>query len=278
MRVSGFYYDKKALKWLEKTLNLNLGHHSAENGGKFTSMGSITVDMAELVDQGDETLELPFPTASMASHFNAKLHITINITPDTVKGMRGTMARAKDMFASARDNATKVAAIGADVMDKVDAAKNLKDDMSDPFGNLGDISDNVKIIAGIEEEVDAEEETKEGAEEGGEGEDQGPPSTMKGMMAFASKAAEASKGDESEKGKAPSKMKGMMAFASKAAASGLDVMDRVNAAKELAENLKDDPLSHLGDISENVKTIAGIEEEGGDEETKEGAAEGDEGE
>ena len=69
-----------------------------------------------------------------------------------------------------------------------------------------------------------------------------------------------------------------MAFASKAAASGLDVMDRVNAAKELAENLKDDPLSHLGDISENVKTIAGIEEEGGDEETKEGAAEGDEGE
>lgn len=55
VRVSGFYYDKKALKWQEKTLNLNLGFHSAEKGGKFTSMGSITVDMAEIVDQGDET-------------------------------------------------------------------------------------------------------------------------------------------------------------------------------------------------------------------------------
>lgn len=122
-RVSTFYYEKQSKKWQEKFLCLNLGFYVQ---GKFNEAGRIQINMADMVNEGEKKEVYSFPAGSVASHFDAKLHVSLEVVLDTAKlGPRAStmasLAKGGSLFASSYDKGTKVAKAASDVMDKVEA-------------------------------------------------------------------------------------------------------------------------------------------------------------
>ena len=90
------------------------------------------------------------------------------------------MTRAKDMFSSMRDTATKVTVAASEIYEKVEEGKEMYEDMKGrveagkdlidnlkdkPFTHMGDIVDNAKTIAGIDDEEEGGAEETKGAED-----------------------------------------------------------------------------------------------------------------
>ena len=136
--------------------------------------------MAGMVGDGEKAYEYTFPTGTAASGQGAKLTVTINVEPDAETGMRSTMTRAKDMFSSMRDTATKVTLAASEIYEKVEEGKEMYEDMKGrveagkdlignlkdkPFTHMADIVDNAKTIAGIDDEEEGGAEETKGAEE-----------------------------------------------------------------------------------------------------------------
>ena len=74
-----------------------------------------------MVNEGEKREVYTFPPASVASHFDSKLHVTLEVILDTTKVTRAsTMVKAGNLFASVKEKGTKVAATASDVMEKVE--------------------------------------------------------------------------------------------------------------------------------------------------------------
>jgi hypothetical protein len=52
IRNSGFYFDPKIGRWMEKECSISLGYYT---GNSWTMLGTAKINMADMVDQGDIT-------------------------------------------------------------------------------------------------------------------------------------------------------------------------------------------------------------------------------